>query len=124
MTNLEMTDQKAHPMSEVQEFKEIGRHGRTFGNYIKESVNLWSGKTVSIKLSGINHLKREVIKKFGRDIMFRDEPDERFSVNIDVAEGEGFYQWLAQFGKNIKIESPDKCIDEYKKFVKAALDMY
>ena len=56
--------------------------------------------------------------------MFRDEPDERFSVNIDVAEGEGFYQWLAQFGKNIKIESPDKCIDEYKKFVKAALDMY
>ena len=64
------------------------------------------------------------VKKFGRDIMFRDEPDERFSVNIDVAEGEGFYQWLAQFGKNIKIESPDKCIDEYKKFVKAALDMY
>ena len=124
MTNLEMTDQKVRPMSEVQGFKEIGRHGRTFGNYIKESVNLWSGKTVSIKLSGINHLKREVIKKFGRDIMFRDEPDERFSVNIDVAEGEGFYQWLAQFGKNIKIESPDKCIDEYKEFVKAALDQY
>jgi len=124
MTNLEVTEDKARPMSEVQELKGIGHRGKTFGNYLKESVNLWSGETISIKLSGINHLKREVIKKFGRDLMFRDEKDERFSVNINVAEGEGFYQWLAQFGKNMKIESPQESIDQYKAFVKAALDQY
>jgi len=84
-------------MSEVQELKGIGHRGKTFGNYLKESVNLWSGETISIKLNGINHLKREVIKKFGRDLMFRDVDDERFSVNINVADGEGFYQKITRY---------------------------
>lgn len=105
MTNLEVTDIPGKPMSEVEELSGIGKNGRTFGDYIKESVNLWSGPVRKIRISGENHIRREVAKKFGRDLMFKDNGDGSFSVSLNVAEGEGFYQWIAAFGCNMKIES-------------------
>lgn len=124
MTNLEITDIAGTPMNEVDELKGIGKRGRTFGDYIKESVNLWSGQVRKVKISGINRVRREVVKKFGRDLMFKDAGDGRFSVSLCVAEGEGFYQWIASFGFNMKIEGPQEYVDGYRDFLKRTLEQY
>lgn len=124
MANLEVTDIAGTPMSEVDELKEIGKGRRTFGDYIKESVNLWSGQVRKVKISGINRVRREVVKKFGRDLMFKDAGDGRFSVSLCVAEGEGFYQWIASFGFNMKIEGPQEYVDGYRDFLKRTLEQY
>lgn len=124
MTNIEVTEEPVRPMSEVDELKDIGKRGRTLGHYIKESVHLWSGPTRSVRISTSVQLKNEIMKKFGRDLIFIDKPNDMVAVNVTVAEGEGFYQWIAQYGVNMKIESPDECIEEYKKFMKDALEQY
>lgn len=124
MKNLEVTNEPARPMSEVDELKGIGQNGRTFGDYIKETINLRSGIVKDIKISGINHLRREVMKKFGNAISFHDQGNERFSVYVNVADSEGFYQWMAQFGCNMKIEGPAECVDRYKKFLQETLMQY
>jgi predicted DNA-binding transcriptional regulator YafY len=124
MTGLETVDEPARPMAEIDELKTIGKCGRTFGDYIRETVHLWSGATHTIQISGINHIRQDVIRKFGHNLMFMDCPNDRFSVYLSVAEGAGFYQWVAKFGPNIKIEGPQEAIEEYKTFVQAALAQY
>jgi predicted DNA-binding transcriptional regulator YafY len=124
MTNVEETDEPIRPMSEIDELKTIGQNGRTFSDYARETVHLWSGATHTVSISGINHIRQDVIKKFGNNLMFSDQQNDRFSVNIKVAEGEGFYQWAAKYGPHLKIEGPKEVVNEYKRFLKDTLAQY
>jgi predicted DNA-binding transcriptional regulator YafY len=56
--------------------------------------------------------------------MFLDLPNDRFAVHLNVDEGEGFYQWVAKYGSNTKIESPHDMIDEYKTCIKNIMAQY
>lgn len=124
MTNLKTLELPVRPMSEIDELKDIGKNGRTFSDYARETVHLWSGKICSVSISGINHVRQDVMKKFGNSLMFMDKPNDRFSVTLNVAEGEGFYQWVAKYGSNIKIEGPKDVVEKYKAFIKSVLRQY
>lgn len=124
MTNVKMTDKKIKPMSEVEQLKKINKNGRTFGDFLKESVNLFTNNVKSIDISGINILRPEVVKKFGSNITFINQGDDRFKVRINASDSLGFYQWIAGFGNSIKIDGPDECIDGFKQFLKDALEQY
>ncbi len=124
MDGVEGLEERSRPMNEVKELKGIGMKGRTYIDFIKESVNLKTGEIHSIEISGINHLRKEVMKKFGSNLSFRDDGDDRFIVNIDVADSRGFYEWLAQYGSRMKLERPQECIEKYKIFLQETLDLY
>lgn len=124
MDSIETLSENSRPMNEINELKSVGINGRTFIDFIKESVNLKAGEPVSVRFSGINHLRKEVMKKFGNKVMFMDQGDDRFSVSVDVADSRGFYEWIAQFGANMKIEGPNDCIDKYKSFLIETLEQY
>lgn len=124
MDEIETLSEHSRPMNEIDELKEIGKNGRTFINFIKESVHLKSGKVRSIKISGINKLRKEIMKKFGSNVTFRDQGEDRFLVNVDVADSRGFYEWIAQYGSCMKIEGPKECIETYKKFLIETWEMY
>lgn len=124
MKNIEIADQKARPMSEIDELKDIGKKGRTFGDFIKENINLRNGTVKKIKLSGTNAMQREVVKKFGKNISFRAQGTERFVATVDVVDSEGFYQWLAQFGNKMRIENPAESIEGFKQFLLDTLEQY
>ena len=124
MSDLETLSDKSRPMKEIKELEGIGKNGRTFINFIKESVNLKSGETCSIKISGINHLRKEVMKKFGSNLTFRDQGDDRFVVHVEAANSRGFYEWIAGYGACMKIEGPQQCIDRYKDFLLETLEHY
>ena len=125
MADVEILDEPATPMSKVDELKDIGRGGRTLGKYIKEAIHLQPGnETHSIKISGNNAIRIEVIKKFGNNIMIRDLPNDRFSVNLDVKDSEGIFQWLARYGSNIKLEWPEEDVLKYKEYISSILEQY
>lgn len=124
MKNVEVTEKAIRPMSEVDELKDIGKNGRSFADFIKEIVNLKNGKVRTVKISGMNQLQREVTKKFGNNISFRSQEEGRFVARVDVAESEGFYEWIAQFGNKMKIESPKEFVEGYKRFLLDALGQY
>ena len=125
MADVEMINEPATPMRQVEQLKEIGKNGRTLGNYIKETIHLQPGNgTHAIKISGENSIRIDVIKKFGNNIMIRDLPNNRFSVNLDVEEGEGLFQWLAKYGSNVRLEWPEEDVEKYKSYVRSILDQY
>lgn len=124
MQSLETLPDKIRRMDDITELQGIGKKGRTFVDFIKESVNLKSGEPCSIKISGINHLRKEVMKKFGSNLTFRDQGEDRFSVYVDVADSRGFYEWIAQYGAYVRIESPNECIDKYRNFLLETLELY
>lgn len=124
MKNVQVSEKAIRPMSEINELKDIGKNGRSFADFIKETVNLKNGKVRRVKLSGLNSLQREVTKKFGNDIVFFDQAEGRFVTHIKVAESDGFYEWIAQFGNRMKIESPQEFVDGYKKFLLDAIEQY
>lgn len=124
LKQVEIEDVTARPMSQVNQLKEVGREGKTFGDFIKETINLQSGTVRSIRISGQNELRREVMKKFGRDVMMRDNSDDRFVAYLHVADSRGFYQWVAQFGDQMKIEGPEECVEHFVDFLRESLAQY
>lgn len=124
MGEITISNEKIKPMSKVNQLCDIGNNGRTFIDFIKESVNLKNGPVKNIRISGINHLRKEIVKKYGNDVTFRDQGEDRFVVNVNAADSRGFYEWIARYGSCLKIEGPQECIDTYKDYLLETLDLY
>lgn len=124
MKNVTTLKEAARSMAEITELKDIGRRGRSFGDFIKENINLWNGPVKRVHLSGENSVQREIFKKFGKDISIRAKGDNRFLAGIEVADSRGFYEWLAQFGNRMRIEEPAECIQGFKQFLLETLEQY
>lgn len=120
---VEIYDEPARPMREIEELKDIGV-GRTIADYLRESVNMWEGKTTSATLRAANNFRSDVMRKFGRNIMIRDAGDGEFVAHVNVADSEGFYYWLAAYGPYIIIEGPEDTRNGYVDFLKRSLERY
>jgi predicted DNA-binding transcriptional regulator YafY len=123
ITGLDVYDEPARPMREIEELKDIG-HGRTIADYLRESVNMWEGETTSVTLRAGNELRHDVMRKFGRNIMIRDEGKEEFIAHLNVANSDGFFYWLASYGPYITLEGPENMRDGYVEFLRKSLEKY
>ncbi len=124
MNSVKTLPDKIRGMNEISELQGIGSEGRSFIDFIKETVNLKSGDICEFKISGVNHLRKEVMKKFGNDLSFRDQGKDRFIVYVKAANARGFYEWIARYGNEMKIEGPRECVKAYKIFLTETLELY
>lgn len=46
---------------------------------------------------------------------------ERYVATVDAQVSKTFFGWLAQFGSDMRIISPDAVIEEYKEHIKKIL---
>ena len=123
MTNIDIVDMPIRPMKETEELKDIGKT-RTVSDFLRQSVHMWNGEAETITLRGINTCRINLTKTFGNNITIRDDGEEYFIANIKAAKSEGFYQWLAAYGANIKIQSPQIAINEFKVYLKKTMAQY
>lgn len=123
ITGLDVFEEPVRPMSEVEELKDIG-HGKSISDFIRESVNMWEGETVTVTLRASNECRHDIMHKFGRAVSMRDDGVDKFIAHVNVADSRGFYFWLASFGPSIVIESPEKMREEYIGFLKESLANY
>lgn len=123
MVNIQMTDLDIKPKREVDELKEIG-HTMTDGDYLRISTHSWAGVKENVTLEGINWCRLNVSDKFGNDIMIHSKGEDKFIVHMNVAVNEGFYQWLASYGTNLKLLSPENRVTEFKEYIKKIYEQY
>lgn len=123
MVNLDTVDVPARPMKDTEDLKDIGRT-RTVGDFLRQSVHMWNGDPETITLRGINACRINLTKTFGNNITFRDDGEGYFIASIRIARSEGFYQWLAAYGANIKIQSPQIAIEEFKGYLNKTMAQY
>lgn len=123
ITNLEITEEKIRPMEEVELLNKISS-SYTVGDYIRESVHMWSGETTDVKLRCDSECRHDILKKFGSKASIREDREGYFIARVKVSEAPGFYQWLASYGKHIVIQSPQSMREQYVDYLKQTLQCY
>ena len=120
ITNLNMTELPS------RDPRTLPKHGDKFdlGGYLRSSVNMWAGERVRVKLRCDNYLRNDIRMRFGKQVMMIDDGTEHFTVNVEVADNTGLYQWLAEQGKRVTVVSPDSVRVHYVDFLQDFLNMY
>ena len=123
ITELDVLDETARPIEEVDELKEIG-HGKSINDYLRTNVNMWEGESRDVTIRAPNDCKHDVMLNFGRNISIRNEDEEFFVAHIRVAHAQGFYYWLAAHGPFIKLLAPEDMQKDFVDFLKRSLNQY
>lgn len=123
MVNIQMTNLDVRPKIQVDELKEIG-HTMTDSDYLRISAHSWTGLKENVTLEGINWCRLNVFDKFGNDIMIHSKGEDKFVAHVNVAVNEGFFQWLASYGTNLKLLSPQNRVVEFKEYIRRIYEQY
>ena len=90
-----------------------GRDGRDvaakldMGAYTDSHFGMFSGDTQPVKLEFANHLAGVIADRFGKDIPLRVSDEGHFIVTVNAIISNPFLSWVFQFGKDVRILSPE-----------------
>lgn len=120
MTEVSISDNARKKRTEVTELQ---------GNfdlckYIRSNIHMYTGKVEDITALCHNSLRTEVLSRFGRESRLRKVENNCFEAHLRVANNDGLYQWLMQFGEKIKVVSPEHIRDKVKNLLCDALRQY
>ena len=93
----------------------------SIGKYTEQAFKMYDGETVSVVLEFEKCLIGSVFDKFGEDTMMMRGTGERYVATVDAQVSKTFFGWLAQFGSDMRIISPDAVIEDYKEHIKKIL---
>lgn len=92
--------------------------------YMRESLNMWVGNVIDVRLKCDNSLRNCINSKFGNHVMKIYQKDHTFVVNVKIPDTEGFYKWLASLGQKAVLLGPDDCVKQYKEFLHNMIKIY
>ncbi|MBQ7801756.1 MAG: WYL domain-containing protein [Oscillospiraceae bacterium] len=85
---------------------------------------MFHGEQLKVRVRFANHLADAVIDQFGKNIMLIPIDEKHFTATLPVELSPPFFAWISTFGRGAKILSPDKAIEEMRKFIEKVSDMY
>ena len=109
---------------------ETARKGREqFENFdlaafAKKTFGMFGGKDEKVTLVCRNELAGVILDRFGTDIMMIPSGPDCFRTPVTVSVSSQFFGWLTGIGSGIRIESPAKVKEEYKRYLQGILDAY
>lgn len=117
-----LDEEKCRPITEI---KALSINGKAvpIEEYLRSSVNLWTGELINVRLHCSDSCRLEIVKHFGRS-WISENFDGTFDISVDVTNNMGFYKFLAQMGTDVKIISPDSVRERYKEYLRSALEQY
>lgn len=91
-------------------------------SYTKQAFKMFGGEQEEVVLHFSKGLIEPVFDKFGEDTQMVVVNSDTISATVFVQVSPTFFGWLAQFGDNMQIVSPDKVIAQYKKHIDIVSD--
>ncbi|HKM32215.1 MAG TPA: WYL domain-containing protein [Oscillospiraceae bacterium] len=79
--------------------------------YSRQIFSMFSGEEMLVRLQFDNSLVGAVFDKFGIDLTIIKADESNFIITHKIAVSPSFFGWLFQFGKLVKILSPE-CVQE------------
>lgn len=123
MENIKVTSTKARSKVELVEFKELGNK-KTIDQYLRENINMWTGETITVKLRGDNTIRFDLLRRFGKNLQFKNITETEFVVEVDITNSPGLCQWLAAFGEHVSIIEPEEVRQEFVEYMNKCLARY
>lgn len=118
MTNTAVSDADAIKAEGRYKFKELDLQRLMTGNDMCEGTE----KHITLRVHA--DVLPDVFDKFGEQAEVYLDEDDCFIVNELVVVSEPFYSWVAKFGPNMQILSPESAKDGMKNFLERALSNY
>lgn len=115
--SVDILDEPARDCAEISSYK----NGFDASDYLSKIFNGYTGETERVTLRCNNELIQSVTDRFGEDIPIISTDEETFTISVNAAVGEGFIDWLLQFGDTMVVTSPEELqIRVYDKAAAAA----
>jgi predicted DNA-binding transcriptional regulator YafY len=92
--------------------------------YSKKLFSMFSGEEETVRIEFVNRLIGVVIDRFGKDVVIVKSDDAHFVISVGVAVSPQFLAWVASFGSEAKILSPESVVDRMKQLTQAVQQMY
>ncbi|SHI12595.1 Predicted DNA-binding transcriptional regulator YafY, contains an HTH and WYL domains [Sporobacter termitidis DSM 10068] len=92
--------------------------------YSKKLFSMFSGEEETVRIEFENRLIGVVIDRFGRDVSAVPSDEAHFVVSVSVAVSPQFLAWVAGFGSEAKILSPESVVEKLTVLLRAALRQY
>ena len=119
ITGISVLEEPARPIRSVKGLE----NGIDLPHHMAEHIYMFSGESVPVSFKMKKLILSDVIDWFGTDVVFSD-PDEtevtaRVKVNLQAMR-----LWAVQYGRYIRILSPESLAEDVKEDLKTALDNY
>ena len=116
MTDIQVTGQRRDGL---EHFKNLD-----VAVYAKKLFSMFSGEEETVRIEFTNRLIGVVIDRFGKDAWVAPSDDDHFVVRVGVAVSPQFLAWVAGFGSEAKILSPDSVVLKMKLLAREITSMY
>lgn len=94
------------------------------GIYSKKTFGMYRGDEETVTIRCENSLAGIMIDRFGEDVIMHKVDDEHFDIIVKVFVSPLFLTWFMNFGKQVKIISPESVVDRFVASAKDALSQY
>lgn len=92
--------------------------------YGRNVFGMFSGETAQVHMRFHKRLAGVVLDRFGPDTMLIPDGPDHFTFTMDIAVSPLFLGWLAGFGADATILSPDWVIEAYRRLLQPSLEQY
>ncbi len=92
--------------------------------YSKQTFGMYGGREETVRLRCHNSLANVMVDRFGKETTFFNADSGHFDIVVKVTVSPVFLSWVATFGSDIRIMSPDAVIEEYLALLRRAAKQY
>lgn len=100
-----ITDTERSGRTEFEKYDIASYSGAVFG--------MFGGKPERVTISCANRLANVMLDRFGSDIPMLKDGDDRFRITVTVVPSPIFLGWVASFGGDVKILSPESIANDF-----------
>lgn len=93
-------------------------------SYSQKTFGMFAGEEEIVTLCCKKELTGVIIDRFGKDVSMKKKDEEYIQVRVKVAVSRQFFGWLTGLGAAVKIESPERIVQEYQKHLQEILGQY
>ncbi len=111
----------------ARSFSEVSPYSKFFdsADYSGKIFNMFSGDTQALEISCDSSILEEMLDRFGEDLTIKAEADgATFILKTKCVISEGLVSWIMQFGKKIKVVSPESLKEQIAERARDILSCY
>lgn len=86
-------------------------------SYAGEVFGMFAGELCEVRLRLPDRLVGVIADRFGEQVYLRGVEDGYFTVDLNVQLSPKFYSWVFALGKDVKLLSPQKAVDDFSEMI-------
>jgi predicted DNA-binding transcriptional regulator YafY len=116
MLDIKIPDTSAAKSAKFKDFDIAGYAHKTF--------TMFGGENTTVELIVTKWRVNQIVDRFGKDVLIYPINEDTARVCVTVQASQAFFGWVAQFGRDVKIDKPKKLAREYREYLEKILEQY